>query len=106
MKSLFILDIKDIELSIVFVGVARMRSINKKFLKHDCVTDVITFNHGEIVICPSVAFYNAHRHGISYAKEILLYVIHGILHLAGFNYKGPCEIKIMRQMEQKLLAQI
>ena len=43
------------ELSIVFVGEARMRRINREYLRHDYVTDVITFVHGEIIICLKVA---------------------------------------------------
>ena len=47
-------------LSIVFVGTKRMRAINKKYLDHDYVTDVLTFDlgegAGEIIICPQIGF--------------------------------------------------
>jgi len=94
-------------LSIVFVGSRRMRSLNKKYLGHDYVTDVITFDLqdglGEIVICPKVAASNAKQHQTSTDKEIILYVIHGILHLAGYDDHSPKDIAQMRKMEAKLL---
>jgi len=95
-------------LSIVFVGSARMRMLNKKYLKHDYVTDVLTFDLGdkaaEIIICPKVAFSNAKAHQSSTEKEIILYVVHGLLHLAGYDDHEGKDIVQMRQMEIKLLG--
>jgi rRNA maturation RNase YbeY len=96
-------------LSIVFVGTARMRSLNRKYLKHDYVTDVLTFDlgegSGEIIICPQVARTNAKAHQTSTENEIILYVIHGILHLAGYDDHSPKDILEMRRMENELLKQ-
>jgi probable rRNA maturation factor len=96
-------------LSIVFVGTKRMRAINKKYLKHDHVTDVLTFdmgeNTGEIIICPRVAWANAREHQTSTEKEIVLYVVHGILHLAGYDDHSEKDILTMRNMEKRLLKQ-
>ena len=97
------------ELSIVFVGAQRMRSINKKYLGHDYVTEVITFNLdgvAEIIICPSVASQNAKMHGASLQNEILLYVIHGLLHLAGYDDHAPADLKRMRLKEKQLLGKL
>ena len=84
-----------------------MRAINKKYLKHDYVTDVLTFDLGsgigEIIICPQVAQANAKAHQTSTDKEIILYVIHGILHLAGYDDHSPQDILQMRKMEKELL---
>ena len=84
-----------------------MRAINQKYLKHDYVTDVLTFDlgegSGEIIICPSVACANAKAYQTSAEKEIILYVIHGILHLSGFDDHSPQDIIQMRKMEKKLL---
>ncbi len=104
-----ILRLKHQEISIVFVGEKRMRSLNKKFLGHDYVTDVITFDlelSGEIIICPQAASQNAKNQGQSLKEEILLYVIHGLLHLAGYDDHHPKDIKNMRQQEQVLLKKI
>lgn len=91
------------ELSVVFVGEARMRRINREYLKHDYVTDVITFGHGEIVICPKVALRHARRYGQSLSRELRRYVVHGLLHLAGFDDHTAADARRMRQWEEKLL---
>jgi probable rRNA maturation factor len=84
-----------------------MRAINKKYLDHDYVTDVLTFDLGdrcgEVIICPRVACVNAKAHQTSTENEIILYVVHGILHLAGFDDHSPKDILQMRRMEEKLL---
>lgn len=98
-----------LELCIVFVGEGRMKSINKKYLKHDYVTDVITFDlevAAEIIICPSIALKNAKFYQLSMKKELLLYVIHGLLHLAGFDDHAPKDIENMRLAERQLLEKV
>jgi probable rRNA maturation factor len=84
-----------------------MRAINKRYLGHDYATDVLTFDlgnaQGEVVICPGMARANAKAHQTSTEKEILLYVVHGILHLAGFDDHSPKDIVQMRAMEKELL---
>jgi probable rRNA maturation factor len=94
-------------LSIVFLGEKRMRAINKKYLGHDYVTDVLTFDLdrglGEIIICPRMAAANAVLYKTSTEKEIILYVIHGILHLNGFDDHAPRDMIQMRKMENALL---
>lgn len=84
-----------------------MRTLNKKYLGHDYVTDVLTFDlglgFGEIVICPQVAVVNAKAHATSTENELVLYAIHGLLHLAGFDDHAPVDIAAMRKMEAKLL---
>ena len=84
-----------------------MRAINKKYLGHDYVTDVLTFDlgegQGEIIICPRVAAAQALAHQSSTEKEIILYLIHGILHLAGFDDHFAKDILKMRSMEKELL---
>jgi len=84
-----------------------MRALNKEYLSHDYVTDVLTFelgeDQGEIIICPQVACTNARAHQNTTEKEIILYVIHGILHLAGYDDHAPKDILEMRRMENELL---
>ena len=95
------------DLSIVFVAPARMRAINRKYLKHDYVTDVLSFDLGgkisEIIVCPQIAFANAKIYRTSVRNEMIMYVIHGILHLAGFDDHSEKDIDQMRRMEMKLL---
>ena len=95
--------------SIAFVGSQRMRSINRKFLGHDYVTDVITFDledSAEIIICPMVAKQNAKAYNMSISKELLLYVVHGFLHLAGFDDHTPKDIEQMRLKENYILQKL
>jgi probable rRNA maturation factor len=97
------------EVSIVLVGSKRMRRINQDYLGHDYVTDVITFDlkdSAEIIICPQVAYQNAKFYGVSLKKELLLYVVHGFLHLAGFDDHNSQDIKRMRSKEQSLLDRL
>jgi probable rRNA maturation factor len=96
-------------ISLVFVGTKRMRSMNRKHLGHDYVTDVITFDledSAEIIICPAMAMQNAKVYKQPVQTELLLYVIHGLLHLAGFDDHTPRDIAQMRLKEAQLLKKI
>lgn len=83
-----------------------MRRFNKKYLGHDEATDVLTFDFGEMMICPKVAAANAKRFKTSTEYELILYVIHGLLHLAGYDDRKPGDIKRMRAKEKKLLERL
>ena len=87
-----------------------MRAVNKKYLKHDYVTDVLTFDlgkrTGEIIICPQMACANAKAHQTTTEYEMILYVVHGILHLVGFDDHNPKDIIQMRRMENELLKNL
>jgi len=83
--------IESIELN--FISSDKMVEINKKYLDHNFPTDIITFNYsdkndsldGEIFICRDVAKENASSFGCSTDDEILRLIIHGFLHLLGYN---------------------
>ncbi len=102
------------QVSFVFVSDAKMKTLNKKFLRHDFATDVLTFDwkekssafdiDGEIIISVQTAKRNALKYDANVHGEILLYMIHGILHLCGFNDKSPAQIKRMRAKEKQLMA--
>lgn len=113
------------DLSVVFVGERRMRRLNREYLGHDDVTDVITFNfgdichlersersqdkniiYGEIIICPAVAARHAKRYGNTCEREIILCAVHGILHLCGYDDRSPEDVKRMRQKETEILKRI
>lgn len=98
-------------LSISFINSNELREINKKYLKHDYETDVITFNYsenqkdidGEILISFEEAKNNARTFNVNYGTELLRLVIHGILHLLNFDDKDEKSKKIMKQTENKLI---
>jgi probable rRNA maturation factor len=76
-------ELREIEISIVSDRV--MSELHRKFLGCRGPTDVITFQHGEIVISAGTARQNAARFGQRVDAEIALYIIHGLLHLNGFE---------------------
>ena len=73
------------EVSLVIVGEARMRKLNKKHRKRNRVTDVLAFDYGEIFICLPQAKKQAKKLSHSLKQELATLLIHGILHLAGYN---------------------
>ena len=78
------------ELSIALVGQGRMRALNKKYRGKNRVTDVLAFPNdglGEIVICLREVKKNAKRFGSTFEKELARVLIHGILHLLGYNHE-------------------
>lgn len=84
-RAIKILKIKIEEISLVFVGDARMKNLNKKHRKRDRVTDVLTFDYGEIIICLPQAKRQAKKFGHSLKDELVVLLIHGILHLVGYD---------------------
>ncbi|MBI5865624.1 MAG: rRNA maturation RNase YbeY [Planctomycetes bacterium] len=107
-------DFRHGELSIVVVGARRMAALHKRTLNIAGATDVLTFDYGsdrrrgivlgEIVVCRDVAASNARTHGV--AAELALYVVHGVLHLAGHDDRARADFVRMHRRENKLLAAI
>ena len=103
---------KDVEtdLSIQFLAPGRMAEINQSYLQHEGPTDVITFDlsedstemvMGEILICPEVAAKQAQEFETSWHEETVRYVIHGLLHLKGFDDLESEKRRIMKQHENR-----
>ena len=87
--------------------------INKKFLKHDYYTDIITFNYnqgklvsGELFISADRIKENADKFGTSFHDELNRVIIHGILHLCGYNDKTDVDTKQMRRKENQKLKML
>jgi len=94
-------------LSIVFVNDATIKQLHESFLDDPSPTDVITFSAnpdfdsaGEICISIDEAIKNAKSFSTTISHEITLYLIHGWLHLFGFDDKNEKAIKAMRQAEK------
>jgi probable rRNA maturation factor len=100
------------DISIAVVNDATIHDINRQFLKHDEPTDVISFVldqkgksiDGEIVISADTAAETAKRIGWSAEDEMLLYAIHGALHLAGYDDLKPAARRQMRSREKHYLS--
>ena len=100
------------ELQFIFVNNDEIKKINKEFLNHDYLTDVITFDKsfldiisGEIYICVETVYDNARQFSKdSILRELYRVIIHGVLHLLGFNDINNEEQKLMRNKEDYLLS--
>jgi probable rRNA maturation factor len=101
-------------LSIAVVDNATIHTINQVHLGHDWPTDVITFPladpeetvlTGELVVSAEMACTAARELGVEPADELALYVVHGLLHLCGFDDHDDSERRRMRQREHELLSQ-
>lgn len=91
---------------VLFVNDAGMRRLNKKYRKRDKATDVLAFDTGDIVISAETAGRNAKRFGSTIEDELKLYMIHGILHLSGYNDTSCAGRKKMRMMEERVFHNI
>jgi len=90
----------------VLVDRATMARVHGDFLGDPTETDVITFPYGEILICPAVAKEQSSAHGLEVEKEVLLYGLHGLLHLAGYDDLKPSAAKEMAAAQEKLLRKV
>ncbi|HSG69995.1 MAG TPA: rRNA maturation RNase YbeY [Planctomycetaceae bacterium] len=115
-------------IGLVFVDDTAIHRINREHLQHDYPTDVISFlleerpngrpdvistenprgagKHleGEIVVSTETALKQAENYGWSAEEELLLYVVHGMLHLAGYDDLTAGEKAEMRRRENEILA--
>ena len=90
-----------VEISIL--GSRAMAKVHRDFLDIRGATDVITFPYGEILVCASVAAARAPEFGHSTTQELALYIIHGLLHLSGFDDLSGPDAKTMAATQQKIL---
>ena len=98
-------------LNYLFVNDEEILVANRQFVNHDYYTDIITFDYshgdcisGDIMISLETVASNAEKFGVTYFRELLRVIIHGVLHLVGINDKGPGEREIMEAAENAALA--
>jgi probable rRNA maturation factor len=92
------------EVSVMIVSDRRMASLHHRFMNAAGPTDVITFQHGEIFMSAEMAARNARRFGTSRAHELRLYIVHGLLHLHGFDDRTQAGARKIRTTQEKILA--
>jgi probable rRNA maturation factor len=83
-----------------------MCDLHRRFLNKSDPTDVITFNHGEIFISVETARKQARRFKTSVLHEVQLYIVHGLLHLHGFDHRGEADARAMDELQKKILKRI
>ncbi|MDA3861364.1 MAG: rRNA maturation RNase YbeY [Melioribacteraceae bacterium] len=97
-------------LNVNFVDADQLLEINKEYLKHNYHTDIITFNYsrsnnnleGEIFISINEAITNSLKYKVHLDSEIVRLVVHGILHLVGYDDKESSDKRKMKKEENKL----
>jgi probable rRNA maturation factor len=94
------------ELSVVLVSDRRMAELHRRFLQQAGPTDVITFQHGEIFVSTETARRQARQFGSSLENELRLYLVHGLLHLRGFDDKDARSSAEMKRTQEKLVAKV
>jgi probable rRNA maturation factor len=94
------------ELHFVLVDRETMARVHGNFLGDPTETDVITFPYGEILVCPAVAKDRAADYGLEVEQEVLLYCLHGMLHLAGYDDTAPKLAREMAAAQERLLERV
>ena len=104
---------KEGQINYVFCDDAYLHKLNLEFLKHDTLTDIISFDYslgkilnGDIYISIERAEDNAKDFGVSFQEEIHRLIVHGILHYCGFKDKAEDDAKLMRGKENFYLRQL
>jgi probable rRNA maturation factor len=92
------------EIVVLIVSDRRMSTLHRQFLNQSGPTDVITFSHGEIFISAETARRHARQFQNSLPREIELYIVHGLLHLHGFDDRTKVEARKMKKMQERILA--
>jgi len=110
------------EISVFFVAKKEIQQLNRNFRKKDKATDVLSFSQlegrslilpktepvylGDIFICVKVAQKQAKELGHAYQREIAVLLIHGVLHLLGYNHEKKNDFIKMNQLEQKIINRL
>ena len=98
------------DLVFLFVSDQELLAMNKKFLKHNYFTDVITFGElegdkisGNIAISVDRVLDNSKTYGVRFDEELKRVMVHGLLHIIGYNDKTKKEKLTMSQKETDAL---
>ncbi len=94
------------EIEISIVTDAAIAKVHGEFLDDPTPTDVITFHHGEIIVSADTAAREGPVHGLSFDHELGLYMIHGLMHLAGWDDHDPDEAAEMKRRQEAVLAAV
>jgi probable rRNA maturation factor len=94
------------EIIVVFVSDAKMEGIHREFMAREGPTDVITFQHGEIIISVETAERQAKGLSSSFSRELRLYFVHGLLHLAGLDDLTEAGYAKMAAAQEQIVREI
>jgi probable rRNA maturation factor len=91
------------EISAAIVSDRAIAGLHRTFMQIPGPTDVITFQHGEIVVSADTAAGCALEFGHTLETELLLYLIHGLLHLQGFDDHTDADRGVMTRLQETIL---
>jgi len=111
---------QNIEVNVIFVSEKEILRVNKQYLGHHYVTDVISFNNerppflpkeecwgfGDIFVCYQVARKNARKFSHTILEEMMMYVTHGALHLSGMDDHAPKDRAEMDRQAEKIIKDV
>jgi rRNA maturation RNase YbeY len=111
-----VLDHPHFDVGVYLLGQAAMTRLNEEQLGHSGATDVITFDYqlpelsnwlgGEIFVCVPVAVEQASEFRTTWQEEIVRYIVHGLLHLEGYDDHRPVDRARMKRQEAKVLRRL
>ncbi len=94
------------EVEVSIIDDQEIADVHLRFMDIPGATDVITFDHGEIHISIETARSQSVEYGNDYKRELVLYMIHGLLHLAGYGDATEEEFTKMDELQQSILNEV
>ena len=94
------------EVEINLVDDPTIDRVHRDFMGIEGATDVITFHHGEIVLSLDTAARQAAEHGATFEREVLLYAVHGLLHLNGHNDTDEESRAVMGKEQERIVGEV
>lgn len=101
------------ELTVVFLEPKEAKKLNSEFRQKNYATDVLSFDSmddysmGELILCPAVLVKQAAEHGLSYQHELGYMLLHGVLHLLGYDHEtGEEDAREMFSLQDSLFEQL
>jgi probable rRNA maturation factor len=121
-RTLTLLGLKNAELNLIFISSQKIRVLNRRYFGIDASTDVIAWPSGkfrprttdnrgqtfigDIAVSSDKAARNAREYGQTFKEELVLYVVHGILHLAGYEDTSRMKREKMRRKENETFQKV
>ena len=104
------------ELSVALIGDRRMSDLHRQFMNVSGPTDVLTFPldadvrgrvlSGEVIVCVPEARRQARERKVPLERELLLYALHGLLHLCGYDDRTDRDFRTMHRTEDEILTRL
>ena len=94
------------EFGLVFVSPQKMRQLNKKYRDQDKSTNVLSFEEGDVVLCPKVIETEAKKYGFTQKNWMTRLVVHGILDLTGYDHGARKSALEVEKLEERILGRL